>query len=142
MAANGLPWLRGAASAAVVNVTSVHANATSPKMSAYAASKGGLEALTRSLAIEWGSERIRVNAVAPAAIDTSMLRDGLNRGHLPSGTENALRELGARHPLGRIGLPEEVASAVYFLADARTSAFTTGTVLSVDGGAMSKLSTE
>ena len=118
--------------AAVVNVSSVHAVATSPGAAAYAASKGGLLALTRALALEWAPE-VRVNCVLPGAVDTAMLADGLSRSGLTVG------ELGARHPLGRVGSPEEIAEAVVFLANSR---FTTGAALTVDGGATARLSTE
>ena len=117
---------------AVVNVSSVHALATSPGAAAYAASKGGLLALTRALALEWAPE-VRVNCVLPGAVDTAMLVDGLSRSGL------TVEELGANHPLGRVGSPEEIAEAVVFLANSR---FTTGAALTVDGGATARLSTE
>ena len=117
---------------AIVNVASVHAVATSIMVSAYAASKGGLVAVTRALALEWAPE-IRVNAVLPGAVDTAMLRDGLLR------TESSLADLVGRHPAQRVGRPEQVAEAVVFLARGE---FTTGTTLTIDGGATAKLSTE
>ena len=66
----------------VVGIGSVHARATSANIAAYAASKGGMSALVRALAIEWASVGVRVNAVLPGAIDSVMLRNGLRRGHL------------------------------------------------------------
>ncbi len=127
----------------IVNVSSVHAVATSENIAAYAASKGALMALTRATAIELARDRIRVNAVLPGAIDTKMLRDGLGRGHLEGAdTEDLLMELGSKHVIGRIGRPVEVAQAILFLADGATSSFITGQALVVDGGALSKLSTE
>ncbi len=125
------PNLR-AAGGSVVNVSSVHATATSPGVAAYAASKGGIVAMTRSLAIEWAPE-VRVNCVLPGAIDTEMLSQGLSRSGL------SLEELGGRHPMGRVGTPQEVAEAVLYLMNAE---FTTGTTLVVDGGATARLSTE
>lgn len=116
----------------VVNVASVHAIATSQQVAAYAASKGGLVAMTRALAVEWAPD-VRVNAVLPGAIDTEMLAAGLSR------TDSALSELASRHPLGRVGQPEEIAEAVLFLAE---SGFMTGSVVVVDGGATSRLATE
>jgi NAD(P)-dependent dehydrogenase (short-subunit alcohol dehydrogenase family) len=121
---------------AVVNVASVHALATSQSVAAYAASKGGLVALTRAAALEFVAEGIRVNAVLPGAIDTDALREGFSR------RENAEDALIARTPLGRIGTPQEVAEAILFLADASRSSFITGQTLVVDGGALAQLSTE
>ena len=74
------PLLKAAGASAIVNVSSVHAVATSANISAYAASKGGLLALTRAMAIEFAVDNIRVNAILPGAVDTPMLRAGLQRG--------------------------------------------------------------
>jgi NAD(P)-dependent dehydrogenase (short-subunit alcohol dehydrogenase family) len=140
--ARGAYSLMKAGGGAVVNVSSVHALATSRNIAAYAASKGALLALTRALALELAPE-IRVNAVAPGAIETQMLISGLTRGHL-AGTDidKLLEQLERRHPLGRIGKPKEVAEAVLFLCDNKRSSFITGQLLVVDGGALARLSTE
>jgi glucose 1-dehydrogenase len=131
------------AGASIVNVSSVHAVATSSNISAYAASKGAVSALTRAMAIELAPRDIRVNAVLPGAIDTPMLKKGLGRGHLEGGTlQERMASLAARTPLGRIGRPEEIGQAILFLADKERSSFMTGQVLVVDGGAMARLSTE
>ena len=136
------PFMR-AHGGAIVNVSSVHAIATSANIAAYAASKGGLLSLTRALAIELGSDRIRVNAVLPGAVDTPMLHAGLNRGHVHGGNPLELVEqLKSRHVMGRIGQPDEIAQAILFLADDDRSSFLTGQALVVDGGATAKLSTE
>lgn len=128
---------------AVVNVASVHAIASSTGIAAYAASKGGLAALTRALAVELAPRRVRVNAVLPGAIDTTMLDAGLRRGHLRGNDLDRLKaELGTRTVAGRIGRPEEIAEAVLFLADPERSGFVTGQQLVVDGGATARLSTE
>lgn len=116
----------------VVNVSSVHAVATSSPVSAYAASKGGLQALTRALALEWGPE-VRVNCVLPGAVDTEMLSDGLRR------ADKTLESFGAALAVGRVGWPEEIAEAIAFLA---TNRYVTGASLIVDGGATARLSTE
>jgi NAD(P)-dependent dehydrogenase (short-subunit alcohol dehydrogenase family) len=127
----------------IVNVASVHAVATSVNVAAYAASKGGLVALTRALAVEWAQDKIRVNAVLPGAVDTPMLREGLTRGHLSgSDVQDLLQQLGARTVMGRVGQPQEIAEAVLFLADPKRSSFITGHSLVVDGGATMRLSTE
>lgn len=125
----------------VVNVASVHAQATSSGAAPYAASKGAIVALTRAAAIEWAPD-VRVNAVAPGAVDTAMLRQGIRRWASPDGVEAELEALAARTPLGRIGRPEEIAEAILFLADARRSSFITGQVIVADGGALARLSTE
>lgn len=128
---------------AVVNVGSVHACATSQGMAAYAASKGALLALTRAMALEMAADGIRANVILPGAVDTGMLREGLNRAHAGGGEmAQRIRKIGKRHPLGRIGTPEEIARSILFLADNDQSAFITGQSLTVDGGAMAALSTE
>lgn len=139
---NAYPLLRQT-EGTIINVSSVHAIATSANIAAYAASKGALSALTRALAIELTDDNIRVNAVLPGAIDTPMLRAGLRRGHLQGQDEYELvKALGARHVIGRVGKPSEVAQAVWFLADDSHSSFITGQELIVDGGATIRLSTE
>jgi NAD(P)-dependent dehydrogenase (short-subunit alcohol dehydrogenase family) len=137
------PLLKARGGAAVVNVSSVHAIQTSANIAAYAASKGGLLALTRAIAIELAPDNIRANAVLPGAVDTPMLRAGLNRGHL--GGENLqdrLDNLARKTVNGRVGSPEEIAHAIYFLADNEQSSFMTGQALVIDGGATARLSTE
>ncbi len=128
---------------AVVNVSSVHAIQTSANIAAYAASKGGLLALTRAMAIEFAPDNIRVNAILPGAVDTPMLRAGLGRGHAGHGdVQERLDNLARKTVSGKVGTPEEIASAIYFLADNEQSSFMTGQALVVDGGATARLSTE
>jgi NAD(P)-dependent dehydrogenase (short-subunit alcohol dehydrogenase family) len=120
----------------VVNVASVHAHATSHSIAAYAATKGGLVAFTRAAALELAPMGIRVNTVLPGAIDTPALRDGFAR------RANAEADLVARTPMGRLGQPDEVASAIAYLLDDTHAGFITGASLVVDGGALARLSTE
>ena len=128
---------------AVVNVSSVHAIQTSANIAAYAASKGGLLALTRAMAIEFAPDNIRVNAILPGAVDTPMLRAGLGRGHAGHGEmQERLDNLARKTVSGKVGKPEEIAHAIYFLADNEQSSFMTGQALVVDGGATARLSTE
>jgi len=128
---------------AIVNVSSVHAIATSTNIAAYAASKGALLSLTRALAIELANDGIRVNAVLPGAVDTPMLRAGLTQGHRQGADiQELMRELSRRTVIGRVGRPEEIAQAILFLADNDRSSFMTGQALVVDGGATARLSTE
>jgi NAD(P)-dependent dehydrogenase (short-subunit alcohol dehydrogenase family) len=129
--------------AAIVNVSSVHAIQTSANIAAYAASKGGLLALTRAMAIEFAPDNIRVNAILPGAVDTPMLRAGLGRGHVGHGDmQERLDNLARKTVNGRVGTPEEIAHAIYFLADNEQSSFMTGQALVIDGGATARLSTE
>jgi NAD(P)-dependent dehydrogenase (short-subunit alcohol dehydrogenase family) len=137
------PLFKAAGGGAIVNVSSVHAVQTSANIAAYAASKGGLLALTRATAIEFAKDNIRVNAILPGAVDTPMLRAGLNRGHV-TGDDiyTRLDNLARKTVNGRVGQPSEIAHAIYFLADNTQSSFMTGQAMIVDGGATARLSTE
>lgn len=137
------PLLENQGGGAVVNVSSVHAVATSKDIAAYAASKGGLLALTRAMAIEFAPQNIRVNAILPGAVDTPMLRAGMNRAHAGGGSvQQRLENLARKTVSGKVGTPAEIAQAIYFLADDTQSSFMTGQALIVDGGATARLSTE
>jgi NAD(P)-dependent dehydrogenase (short-subunit alcohol dehydrogenase family) len=137
------PLLKAAGGGAIVNVSSVHAVQTSANIAAYAASKGGLLALTRAMAIEFAPDNIRVNAILPGAVDTPMLRAGLGRGHVGQGDlQERLDNLARKTVNGRVGTPDEIARAIYFLADNEQSSFMTGQAMIVDGGATARLSTE
>jgi NAD(P)-dependent dehydrogenase (short-subunit alcohol dehydrogenase family) len=137
------PFLLENQGGSIVNISSVHAVATSRDIAAYAASKGGLLALTRAMAIEFAPDGIRVNTVLPGAVDTLMLREGLNRDHAGEGSlDDRLENLANKTVSGTIGRPEEIASVIYFLADGTQSSFITGQPVIVDGGATVKLSTE
>lgn len=137
------PLLKAKGGGAIVNVSSVHAIQTSVNIAAYAASKGGLLALTRAMAIEFALDNIRVNAILPGAVDTPMLRAGLSRGHVGDGDiHERLENLARKTVNGRVAQPEEIASVIYFLADNTQSSFITGQPVVVDGGATARLSTE
>jgi glucose 1-dehydrogenase len=137
------PLLKVRGGAAVVNISSVHAIQTSKNIAAYAASKGGMLALTRAMAIEFAPDNIRVNAILPGAVDTPMLRAGLDRGHVGLGDiQERLDNLASKTVNGRVGTPQEIAHAIYFLADNEQSSFMTGQALVIDGGATARLSTE
>ena len=125
MSKYALPMMRE--QGAVINISSVHAIATDPLSAAYSASKGGLEALTRALALECYPRHIRVNALRLGAVDTPML---WNNPQVKSGEEKI-------EPRD-VGRPEDIAEAALFLATQR-SAFISGTVLTIDGGRLSIL---
>jgi len=122
------PALRQARGA-VVNFSSINARIGRPRRGPYAAAKGGIEALTRTLAVEWAGDGIRVNAVSPGIINTRMVQDNLARGLVD---RDSL--LGAI-PLGRFGEASEVAAAVTFLLSGQAS-YITGQTLAVDGGVL------
>jgi NAD(P)-dependent dehydrogenase (short-subunit alcohol dehydrogenase family) len=111
----------------IINISSVAATRGMPFQAGYSATKGGLEAMSRSLAAEWGPSGVRVNCVAPGPIDTELWRE-----ELPEDARKAVEGLVA---LRRSGLPEEIASAVVFLAG-DASSFITAQVITVDGGLM------
>ncbi len=102
-------------------------------LSAYCASKGGVVLLTKSLAVEWAAQGIRINAVCPGVIRTPMVERAFNMRSGSPEAEETWRRLGELHPIGRVGQPEEVARAVLFLASDEAS-FITGVALPVDGG--------
>lgn len=115
---------------AIVNISSIHADHAFPNAIPYACSKAGLVALTRNLALELAPRQIRVNAVCPGYIDTPMWDEWLRSSSDP---DELARQTTALHPLGRRGKPQDVASAVAYLASPRSS-WVTGTCMVVDGG--------
>lgn len=127
---------------AVVNVSSVHAIATSMNVAVYAISKGALVALTRSAALELAAEGIRCNAVLPGAVMTPMLEAGLGRRPHPDGPNGNLDALIDKTPLGFVASPEQIAPTIVHLADTELSPYTTGQMMVVDGGATIRLGTE
>lgn len=136
MARFALPHLRNGETPAIVNVASVQAFAAQRGVAAYSASKGGLVALTRAMAVDC-APTVRVNAVCPGSVDTPMLRASARR-FAPEDPDEAVRQWGQLHPLGRPAWPEEVAQAICYLASAAAS-FVTGAALRVDGGLLSRI---
>ena len=115
----------------IVNIASVHAQGTVERYAAYAASKGGVLALTRQMAIDYVADRIRVNAVLPGSVDTAMSSSvGLSE------QEIAVRRDPTR--LARVADPSEIATAICFLASSDAS-FVTGAGFAVDGGMLARL---
>jgi NAD(P)-dependent dehydrogenase (short-subunit alcohol dehydrogenase family) len=112
---------------AIVNTSSVLGHVGLAQASIYNASKHAVEGLTKSVALEFAKQKIRINAVAPAAVATEMV-DRF------AGKQGDMRDyLATLHPVGRIGTSEEIAAAVLYLAS-DAAKFTTGTSLVVDGG--------
>jgi NAD(P)-dependent dehydrogenase (short-subunit alcohol dehydrogenase family) len=118
---------------AIVLTASTRAFITGPDSGAYTASKGGVMALTRALALEGAPHGVRANAVLPGAILTPMLEEEARISTRP--VEEQLERWALIHPLGRLGRPEDIADAVLFLASDAAS-FITGAALPVDGGMM------
>jgi NAD(P)-dependent dehydrogenase (short-subunit alcohol dehydrogenase family) len=121
-----LPLLEQSAAASVVNISSIHGHAATERIVAYAASKGGVEMLTRTLALEWAERGIRVNSIAPGYLETEMTRDLRSHRTL---RENLLRRI----PMARFGSPAEIAATVLFLA-CPVSSYITGATVFADGG--------
>ncbi|MCA0256949.1 MAG: SDR family oxidoreductase [Proteobacteria bacterium] len=116
---------RGAGS--IINLSSIAGLTGLPKRNAYGAAKAGIAAMTRAMACEWAGKGVRVNAVAPAFVETALVRKLAEAGRLD------LPTLRRRTPIGRLIQAEEVAAAVAFLASSAASGIT-GAILPVDGG--------
>ncbi len=130
-----IPFLQEVGGGTIVNVSSVQALATQPNVLAYTVSKHAVIGLTRSIAMDFASQNIRVNAVCPGSVDTPMLRWAASLDKNPEAVINACNRM---HPLGRIARPEEIAEVIAFLLH-ENSSFVTGAVWTVDGGLMAQL---
>jgi NAD(P)-dependent dehydrogenase (short-subunit alcohol dehydrogenase family) len=125
-----IPQMQKQGKGSIITLTSQLAVAGGKGNSAYIAAKGAIISLTRTMAVDFATDGIRVNAIAPGAIDTPLLRRSFARHADPEPIREASR---SRHAMKRFGLAEEVAqTALHLASDA--SSFTTGTVLPVDGG--------
>jgi len=134
MAKYALPLIRSAGGGAVVNISSIHAYATSPGVAPYAAAKGGVLTLTKTMALDLAPDNIRVICIIPGATDTPMLRQHAER------EGKTLAELGfpsSENAIGRIAQPEEVADVIAF-ALSKGASFITGSSLIPDGGILAK----
>jgi len=125
-----LPHMRRRGRGAIVHIGSVTGIMGYTHLAAYCASKGGLHALTRAMAIEYAPLGIRVNAVAPGTVDTPILAGFLAETQDPQKARASFERI---HPLGRIATPRDIANAALFLASDE-AAFVTGHVLVADGG--------
>jgi NAD(P)-dependent dehydrogenase (short-subunit alcohol dehydrogenase family) len=125
-----IPRMLAQGGGSIVNLSSVQARVGFLGWAGYAASKGGIDALTRQAAVEYASRGIRVNAIVPGTIATKMNERIMAESPDP---DAVMANWVAMHPMGRIGEPEEVAAAIVFLASDEAS-FVTGELLRVDGG--------
>jgi len=122
--------LRKSGGGSIVNFGSYDGFVADPKLAAYCASKGGVHALTRAIAVDYGRENIRCNAVCPGYVDTPMLRSFFGG----TDTVETLRdEIAAIHPLGRPAKPDDIAGLVVWLAG-EDAAYATGQLFVMDGG--------
>jgi NAD(P)-dependent dehydrogenase (short-subunit alcohol dehydrogenase family) len=124
-----LPHLIASDRGAIVNVSSISGVVGLPAQGAYCATKGAIAQITRQLAVEHAADGVRVNAIAPGAVDTSFVDKALGTGPDPQRQE----EIAAAHPLGRMASAEEIARIMVFLASPQSS-FMTGAVVMADGG--------
>jgi NAD(P)-dependent dehydrogenase (short-subunit alcohol dehydrogenase family) len=126
-----IPAMQASGGGSIINLASARAISTTPRTTAYTASKGAVVALTKAMATECGPLGIRVNCILPGAIDTDMMRENL----LADGytLEEGIPRIGQRAPLGRVGQPEEIANVVAFLASNEAS-YATGAAFVIDGG--------
>jgi NAD(P)-dependent dehydrogenase (short-subunit alcohol dehydrogenase family) len=129
-AREAVPIMQRQGKGAIITLASQLAIAGGKGNSAYIAAKGAVISLTRTMAVDFATDGIRVNAIAPGAIDTPLLRRSFSRHVDPDAVREVSRQ---RHAMKRFGHAEEVAQAALYLASDESS-FTTGVVLPVDGG--------
>ncbi|HUD29798.1 MAG TPA: SDR family NAD(P)-dependent oxidoreductase, partial [Novosphingobium sp.] len=125
-----LPDMVAAGWGRIVNVSALGAQVGAPDMALYTATKGGVIAMTRSMAVELGRQGITVNSVSPGFIDTPMARRAIDGGLFPVPHEQIL----ATYPIPRLGRPEEIAAVIAFFASDEAG-YVTGQLLGVNGGA-------
>jgi meso-butanediol dehydrogenase/(S,S)-butanediol dehydrogenase/diacetyl reductase len=130
-----LPLMRAAGGGSIINIGSIEGLAANPQHTAYCASKGGVHALTKAMAVDLGKDNIRVNAIAPGWIRSALSDAYINAQQNPTLAWEGLQRM---HPAGRVGEPEDVGQLAVFLAS-EASRFVTGQVIVIDGGRTSKL---
>lgn len=131
-----LPHMVARRNGSIVNIASVGALVASPANAAYIASKGGVAALTRSIAIDYAPYNVRANAICPGTVPTPLvINHYINRGEVDrSSIESGIAATRGRYPLHRHGAPEEIAALAVYLAADTESGFMTGSLLPIDGG--------
>jgi NAD(P)-dependent dehydrogenase (short-subunit alcohol dehydrogenase family) len=134
---HAFPHMVKSGGGAIVNISSLHAKMTTPGFFPYAAAKSGLVGMTRNLALDWGVHNIRINAICPGWVLTSLVQEWLDRQPDPQAALERARSL---HPLGRVGMPEDIANFVAYLASDE-AAFINGAELSIDGGLSARYAT-
>ncbi|MFB4162160.1 SDR family NAD(P)-dependent oxidoreductase [Geomicrobium sp. JSM 1781026] len=130
-----IPEMQRSGGGSIINIASWHAEKTITRLAAYASAKGGLTALTRQMALDYGKDEIRVNAVGPSTVDTPLLQNTFASLEDPEG---AFRDTLKFQPMGRIGTVEDIANACLFLASDE-STYVSGQTIMVDGGAINKI---
>jgi NAD(P)-dependent dehydrogenase (short-subunit alcohol dehydrogenase family) len=130
-----LPKLRASGGGSIIITASVLGIVGDPDLPAYGASKGGLRALCRALAVAHGPENIRVNAICPGDVTTPLLEEFFAFQTDPLASRRAIE---AKYPIGRFATPSDIASAALFLAS-EDAAYITGTDLIIDGGLMASV---
>ncbi|HKW88628.1 MAG TPA: SDR family NAD(P)-dependent oxidoreductase [Candidatus Acidoferrales bacterium] len=125
-----LPALRRAGGGSIVNVGSYLGLVALNRRAAYCAAKGGVSMLTKAMALDHAPEKIRVNCICPAIVETEMAKESISRAPDPVAYRKARK---AQIPLGRMGQPEDIAQLALFLASDE-SAWITGTTFPIDGG--------
>lgn len=125
-----LPHMIEAGSGSIVNLSSVHGRVTAPKHFPYGAAKAAVLGLTRNLALDYGAQNIRVNAICPGWVRSEAVQQWIDSQPDPRAYEDRILSF---QPLGRIGTPEEIANLVAFIASDEAS-YMTGAELVIDGG--------
>lgn len=120
-------WMRSEGRGAIVNIASIAERFGMPRRVPYGVTKAGVSALTRGLAAEWAADGIRVNALAPGYVETDLVRDAFDAGHIDRA------EIVAKIPMGRLATPRSIANVALFLAS-DAAEYVTGQTLFVDGG--------
>ncbi|MBM7631343.1 SDR family NAD(P)-dependent oxidoreductase [Geomicrobium sediminis] len=130
-----IPEMQKVGGGSIINIASWHAEKTITRLAAYASAKGAMTALTRQMALDYGKDQIRVNAVGPSTVDTPLLQKTFESLDDP---EQAFKDTLKFQPMGRIGTVEDIANTCLFLASDEAT-YVSGQTIMVDGGAINKI---